>query len=253
MKERFEFEFARALKGTTSFAVVTLVQTSGSAPQQVGAKMLVLHDGTIVGTVGGGAVEFQLIDAAKKAIAARKAEMVPIELQKDVGMICGGAMTFFVEPMLVQQPIYIFGCGHVCRMTARLLDTLDFRVTVVDDREEWADSAAFPESVEVVCDQFENYWDNIDRLDEAYVLVMTRGHSFDWQLLRHFADKEVGYLGIMASRNKAATFRKRLAEEGVDEERIARVTMPLGLPIGSQTPAEIAVSLAAQLIQQRHA
>jgi xanthine dehydrogenase accessory factor len=253
MKERFETEFAQALMGNRSFAAVTLVQTSGSSPQQVGAKMLVFPDGTITGTVGGGTVEFQLIDAARKAIADKKAQLLPVELKEDAGMICGGAMTFFIEPMLVQQPIYIFGCGHVSRMTAPLLDSLDFGVTVVDDRQEWADPAAFPAGVRVVCEEFSTFREKIEGLDSAWVLVMTRAHSFDWEMLRYFADRKVGYLGIMASRNKAAQFREKLAVEGVDVKNIAAVNMPLGLPIGSQTPAEIAVSVAGQLIRQRHA
>ena len=161
-------------------------------------------------------------------------------------------MTFFVEPMLVRQPIFIFGCGHVCRMTAPLLDSLDFVVTVVDDRKEWADPAAFPEGVQVICEEFSTFRENIEGLENAWVLVMTRAHAFDYDLLRYFAAKEVGYLGIMASKTKAAGFRKSLADEGMDEKRIAKANMPLGLPIGSQTPAEIAVSVAGQLIRQRH-
>jgi len=244
-------QLVESLARDRSFAMVTVVETTGSAPQSPGARMLVYDDGSIAGTVGGGAVEHRLIQEARQALDECRPRLVRIDLKKDVGMICGGQMEAFVEPVLSNYQVVIFGCGHVSRALAPLLAGLDFRVTVVDDRAEWADPKAFPTSVRVVCEPFEQFWGTMSRLDRVAILVMTRSHAFDYELLEHFATAETPYLGIMASKSKAAEFREKLRGIGVSQEAIDRVWMPIGLSIGSSSPAEIAVSIAAQLIERR--
>jgi xanthine dehydrogenase accessory factor len=240
-----------SLSQERSFAMVTLVETVGSAPQSPGARMLVYDDGSIAGTVGGGAVEYQLIQEARRVLEEGQPKLLRIDLKNDVGMICGGKMTVFVEPVLSNYRVMIFGCGHVSRSLAPLLAGLDFRVTVVDDRPEWADASAFPAGVQVVCKAFCELREGLTGLKRTAVLVMTRSHAFDYELLEHFVTTPTPYLGIMASKSKALEFRKRLAEAGVPQSAIDRVFMPIGISIGSSSPAEIAVSIAAQLIDCR--
>ncbi len=240
-----------SLSKDRAFAMVTVVETVGSAPQSPGARMLVYEDGSISGTVGGGAVEHRLIQDAREVLEQGSPRLVHIDLKNDVGMICGGRMVAFVEPMLSGYQVAIFGCGHVSRALAPLLVGLEFRVTVVDDRPEWADPAAFPTGVRVLCQPFEQALSSFTRLARTAVLVMTRSHASDFELLDRLVKTDSPYLGIMASKNKAAEFRRRLEAEGVSGQTLARVCMPVGISIGSSSPAEIAVSIAAQLIDHR--
>jgi len=252
MDLQFTDKLREALAGERPFALVTIVGTGGSSPQKPGAKMIVFGDGSIEGTVGGGAIEHKIIKDTLVALSAGEAKLVRYSLKEDAGMICGGEMTAYIEPSGAGEPVSIFGCGHVCRALAPALARVGFRVTVVDDRPEWADEAGFPPGVNVVCTSFEDYMAGLgDELDDLYVVVVTRGHAFDYSVLRHFVDRNVRYLGVMASRKKAGELRVRLAQEGVDKAVADSVLMPVGLDIGSVTVEEIAVSIAGELIAVR--
>ena len=252
MDLQFADKLRAALATGRPFAMVTIVGTGGSSPQKPGAKMIVFKDGSIEGTVGGGAIEHRIIKDTLAAFAEGEAKLVRYDLKDDAGMICGGEMTAYIEPSGVGEPVAIFGCGHVCRALAPALARVGFRVTVVDDRSEWADEAGFPPGVHVVCKGFDEYLSSLDEgLDELYVVVVTRGHKFDYGILRHFVDRNVRYLGVMASRKKAREFLTRLEEEGVARALAEAVHMPVGLDIGSVTPEEIAVSIAGELIAVR--
>ena len=240
-----------ALSGGKPFATITIVETWGSSPRKPGAKMIVYLDGTIRGTVGGGAIEHNLISDAQAAIRAGDPILKRYELA-EIKMKCGGGMAAFIEPTGAGHNVLVFGCGHVCRALAPLLVQLGFRLIVVDDRPEWADPSAFPESVSVRCASIEDAVKTLPKeLDEFYVLVMTRGHGLDFECARQFVGRKVRYLGVMASKKKALELRKTLKAEGATARDIARVRMPVGLPIGSSTPGEIAVSIAAELISIR--
>ncbi len=252
MDPKYMQSFLDALRGKEPFAQVTLIEIVGSAPQETGARMMVRSDGSIEGTVGGGALEFRLMGEATAALQDGKPRVVYLDLNDDVGMCCGGAVRAFVEPIRLATPLVVFGCGHVCRALAPLVVRLGFALTVVDDRPEWADPKAFPDGTVVVCDSLEGYCEKVSAVARSFVLVMTRSHSFDFQILAHFVDKNAAYLGVMASKSKSARFRKDLEKEaGISKENLDRVAMPVGISIGSQTPEEIAVSIAAQLVQKR--
>jgi xanthine dehydrogenase accessory factor len=233
------------------FAMVTVVACRGSSPQKPGAKMLVFADGRIHGTVGGGAIEHRIIADAREALTTGAARLHEYEL-KDLNMMCGGHMDAYIEPVQVPWRVAVFGAGHVCRCLAPMLARLDFNVTVVDDRPEWADPAAFPEAVTVKCCSIEqavkDFGEDVTGLS---VLVMTRGHGLDYAALKPFAGRGVRYLGVMASRKKAVEMRDKLAADGFAPEAISQVRMPIGISIGSTTPEEIAVSIAAELISVR--
>ncbi len=254
MDPRYTQFLLDALRGKEPFVQVTLVEISGSAPQEVGARMLVRSDGSQEGTVGGGALEYRLIQEANKALANGEPQLLHLNLKNDVGMCCGGAVRAFIEPIQTATPLVIFGCGHVSRALAPLVARLGFALTVVDDRPEWADPRAFPDGTRVVCQEIDAFCESLQEVSRHFILAMTRGHSFDFEVLRHFVDKKAAYLGIMASKNKARTFAESLVNDHqISAELVARVAMPVGLKIGSQTPEEIAVSIAAQLVQERRA
>lgn len=242
------------------FTLVTLVEIDGSVPQRVGAHMVVTLDGEQQGTVGGGNLEYRLVALAREMLAQRQeARCVALDLGADLGMACGGQVRAMLEPFGNRHPVVIYGCGHVCRALAPLLVSLEFDVTVVDDRPEWADSSAFPPSVKVECEEMVGHARKLGDLSQAFALVMTRGHLFDFEVLKELLQHAPGYLGVMGSASKRMTVGSMLQSLGLVDaasphEALAAfpaLHMPVGLPIGSRTPPEIAVSVAAELVQQR--
>lgn len=235
------------------FVAVTLIEATGSTPADAGAKMLVTAAGLDAGTVGGGRVEAKAIAVAQEMLAERAGcRSVDWSLKADVGMTCGGRVRIFFEPVGVATwPIVVFGAGHVTQALAELLVQLPCQLTCIDPRGDWLERLpAGVRRVEAADPPAE-----VERLpDDAMVLCMTRGHSSDLPVLEAIfkSGRMFPYLGAIGSRAKAAVLRKELLAAGVPEERIA-FHCPVGLPIGSNHPAEIAVSIAAQLLEARDA
>ncbi len=240
------------LRTNRPFASVVVVETGGSAPQKTGARLLVLDDGTIHGTVGGGRFEWEVMRAAREALTDGASKLVRYDLGKDLGMACGGAMTAFIEPHLPAERVILYGAGHCAQALAPLLLRAGFRVRVVDTRGPLLEGAGFDESVDLVeSDHASDAGQSVRK--EDWVLVMTHGHTHDLYTLRAALPRTPRYLGVMASRRKAEKFRTTLRDEGFTEEQIASVCMPVGMEIGAVGPEEIAVSIAAQLISIRSA
>lgn len=168
----------------------------------------------------------------------------PLRVQAD-------GLNIFVEQIGTVGTVYIFGAGHVGRELQPLLSRLGFRCAVVDDRPEYADPAQFPTADKVICANFEALWDYVNLTEKDYACIMTRGHAHDTLVLTQVLAADPRYVGLMGSRRKIAAVHETLRKEGFSEAQIAKVTAPIGLPIGAQTPAEIAVSVAAQLIAIR--
>jgi xanthine dehydrogenase accessory factor len=237
----------------TPFVVVTLIEATGSTPADTGAKMLVTADGLEIGTVGGGRVEAKAIDEARALLEQRGGcKLVDWSLKADVGMTCGGRLKLFFEPIGVADwPIVVFGAGHVTQSLAAILVRLPCQLTCIDPRAEWL--AKLPKGVRVI--ETSNPPAEVDRLpDNAFVLCMTQGHKSDLPVLvRLFqSNRTFPYVGVIGSKAKAAVLRKELVVAGVAPER-AMFHCPVGLPIGTNHPAEIAVSIAAQLLEVRDA
>jgi len=238
-----------------AFVCVTLIEARGSVPQEVGAKMLVTRAGLACGTIGGGRVEeAALRQAAQMLEGAPPSPCATVEwnLQRDVGMTCGGVVKFLFE--LYHQAswrIAIFGAGHISQALARLLAGLNCHVNVFDTRPEML--AALPQSSNVTACLAEPLEDGVEQVpDEAFVVVMTQGHRTDKPILeRILKTRQFPYLGVIGSASKAAVLRRELRESGVPEGTAEAFRCPLGLPIGRDTPEEIAISIAAELLQVR--
>lgn len=233
------------------FVMATLIDRVGSAPADVGAKMIVLGDQLDCGTVGGGRIEAKAIDTAAAMLAGdQPTQLVDWSLKADVGMTCGGRVQLMFEVIGgTAWPIVIFGAGHVTQALARLLVTLPCQVTCIDPRPEWLEK--LPAGTRAV--ETQNPPAEVANLPgEAFVLCMTRGHRSDLPVLAAILqrDAEFPYLGVIGSHAKAAVLRKELLAAGVPADRL-RFHCPVGLPIGSNNPNEIAVSIAAQLLEQR--
>ena len=247
---------ADALERGESPALVTIVATHGSTPQRVGAKMLVFADGRIVGTIGGGCYENDAFWKAREAIASRKPALVHYELSDDfaqeTGLICGGQMDVYIEPIEPAAELYIIGAGHVGFHLARLAHEVGFRVHVVDDREKFANRERFPAAAEIVADDIGTWLTRTTLPPHAYAVIVTRGHTGDLEALRALAPRELRYLGLIGSRAKVARIYEALNADPAMSRHLERVHAPIGLDIGAITPQEIAVSILAELIAVKH-
>ncbi len=247
---------ADALDRGEPAALVTIVSTTGSTPQRVGAKMLVFGDGRIVGTIGGGCYENDAFWKARDAITSRKPQLVHYELDDDfaqeTGLICGGQMDVYIEPIEPSPELYIVGAGHVGYHLARVAHEVGFRVHVVDDREKFANRERFPDAVEVVVEDIPAWIARTTLPAHAYAVIVTRGHTNDLEALRALAPRDLRYLGLIGSRAKVSRIYEQLVEDNLSPGALQHVHAPIGLDIGAVTPQEIAVSILAELIAVKH-
>lgn len=245
-----------ALARGETVALVTIVRAQGSTPQRVGAKMLVYADGRTIGTIGGGCYESEALLKARDAIASGRPALVRFELSDDFaeesGLICGGQMDVFIEPLLAAVHLYIVGAGHVAWHVARAAREVGFRIHVVDDREKFANAERFPGADEIVVDSIPDWIESADIPASSYAVILTRGHQHDFGALRALAARELRYLGLIGSRAKVTRLFDALVEDGVGADLLRRIHAPIGLDIGAVTPAEIAVSIVAELVAVRH-
>jgi xanthine dehydrogenase accessory factor len=247
---------AKALDQGEPAALVTIVSTMGSTPQRVGAKMLVFGDGRMVGTIGGGCYENDAFWKAREAITNRRPQLVHYELSDDfaqeTGLICGGTMDVYIEPIEPSPELFIVGAGHVGFHLARIAHEVGFRVHVVDDREKFANPERFPGAAEVVTEDIPAWIERSQLPPHAYVVVVTRGHTNDLDALRALAPRDLRYLGLIGSRAKVARIYDALVGEQMSPALLKQVHAPIGLDIGAVTPQEIAVSILAELIAVKH-
>jgi xanthine dehydrogenase accessory factor len=244
-----------ALERGEDVALVTIVSSTGSTPQRVGAKMLVFPDGRTVGTIGGGCYEHDAFWKAKDAIQSRKPQLVKYDLNDDFaqenGLVCGGQMQVYIEPLESTPHLYVIGAGHVGYHLARLAHTIGFRTHVLDDREKFANRERFPDAAEVIVDTIPEWLHRVDIPSNAYVVIVTRGHTHDLDALRALAARDLRYLGLIGSKAKVKRIYDALLAEGMPHECLQRVHAPVGLDIGAVSPEEIAVAILAELIAVR--
>lgn len=246
----FYLELHRLLEAGERVALVTVIHNEGSSPRKVGARMLVRSNGTLVGTIGGGTVEFEVIKQALEVLKGEDPKVYSVHLTRELGMCCGGAMSFFIEPLSQQPRLVLFGAGHVSHALAPMAEAAGFEVWVVDEREAFANAERFP-SARVVVDDPLAALEELPPHTQSYFVIQTHSHRLDEELLRVLVGKPHVYLGMIGSRAKVARFLERLRGRGVANEALERVTMPIGLNIGAMTPGEIAISIAAELVLVR--
>jgi len=235
-------------------ALATIVHTNGSIPSFESSRMLIREDGSIVGTVGGGCVEAEVWAAAKEVMAAETPRKMVFNLNNeaayDSGLICGGTLEIFVEPILPQPRLYLFGGGHVSAAVARVAHLAGFWVGVVDDRSSFANAERFPMSSEIHT-SYEEAFAKIHPTASTYLVIVTRGHKDDMRVLEWAVGTDARYIGMIGSKRKVLSVYQALEKQGIAAEKFARVHAPVGLEIGALTPEEIAVSIAAELIAIR--
>jgi len=236
-------------------AVATIVNVRGSIPSFETAKMLVRDDGSIAGTIGGGCVEAEIWQAAREVMESEKPRTLTFNLNQDpkfdTGLVCGGTLDIFVEPILPPALLYIFGAGHVSVNLYQVARRAGFEVIVVDDREAYANRQRFPEAKEIIAEDFDRVMAQLNPGEAAYLVIVTRGHRDDMRVLRWAVQTPARYIGMIGSKRKTITIFKELTKEGLSPELFKRVHAPIGLDIGAITPEEIAVAITAELIAAR--
>jgi len=245
-------EISRLLEEGRSFVLATVVEAQGSTPQKPGSKMVVLEDGTVRGTVGGGAIEKQIVDAALELLSKGEASrLIETHLTHDLGMCCGGKMRVFLERHAAADQLFVFGAGHVGREVALLADRAGFRVTVVDGRAEWVSPERFPGLSRLLLKDPVDFARALEGSATSYFCIVTHDHAMDQAVVEALLRKPSAYLGVIGSRRKAERFRTRLGAAGFTEQELSRMRSPMGLAIQALTPVEIAISIVGELVQVR--
>jgi len=239
-------------------AVATIVNVRGSIPSFKTAKMLVRDDGSIFGTIGGGCVEADVWQAAKEVMESEKPRTLTFNLNQDpkydTGLVCGGTLDIFIEPVLPPAVLYIFGAGHVAVNLYKVAKNAGFDVIVVDDRDAYANRDRFPEASEVIAEDFDQATARLTPSESSFIVIVTRGHRDDMRCLRWAVQTSARYIGMIGSRRKTIAIYRELQKEGLPAHLFERVHAPVGLDIGAVTPEEIAVAITAELIAiRRHA
>ena len=335
MKELFQ-ELKKCLLREEGAALASIIESVGSAPRGSGSRMLVRADGSSLGTVGGGAVEYQVTLACQEAVRLKQSGLFSFTLTRgkegDIGMVCGGNVTVYIqyadpedkellqlvdralamlevdedswlildlteknawkmglysektgvlglgyentktleklfgpaavtlkteerfwyaEPLVQSGTVYIFGGGHVAQELVPVLKRVGFRCVVMDDRENFANPGVFPDADQIIVGNLERIGDYVAIRPQDYVCVMTRGHQYDYYVQKQALALKPCYLGVMGSKNKICVVTERLLADGFSAEEIQSCHMPIGLAIHAETPAEIAVSVAGEMIALR--
>jgi xanthine dehydrogenase accessory factor len=252
-------EANRLAQAGVPFCIVTVIDSRGSIPQEVGAKAIVDRNGLVCGTIGGGRIEARGMDKVRHLLAPDSKQHLLLEkvnLNRDIGMTCAGEMTLVYEVFRpdFEWNVIIFGAGHVSQKLCRLLTEMDCRITCIDTRPEWLDR--LPKNDRLDRRLVEEFHDGVDLITRgASVLVLTMGHGTDLPVLRAIWNSkvDVSFIGTLGSDSKAAIVRREMKQQGLPSEFIERVRCPVGEKFGDNTPSEIAVSLLTELVRERHA
>jgi len=232
------------------FALLTVVETRGSTPRKSGTHILLAEDGESVGTLGGGAIEFEALGQARAVLAQGGTALFRRHLLQDLGMCCGGEMSIFIETVEPKPRLFVFGAGFIGKPLVAMATACGFEVTVVDGRSEWTEPGRFPGAT-VRAQDPEDAARALDLAPGDYACVVTHDHALDQRLVQLLIRRPLRFLGMIGSRTKQRKFVQRLRGHGFGDEEIARLHTPLGLAIGATTPEEVAVSVLAQLIAVR--
>ncbi len=233
----------------------TIVKTKGSTPRKEGCKMLVYQDGTIKGTIGGGEVEGRVIKEALEAIQSGEPTLCSYDLinpdQGDPGL-CGGSLEIFIDPLIQSDDLVVIGGGHVGKAIIHLANWLGFRVILTDDREEFCSSDSAPGAAEYIHCPFEEITKRYKFSSQTAVVLATRNNKLDILGLPELLKVPTGYIGVISSKRRWKLTEEQLRESGVNKNKLEQIHAPIGLDIQADTPEEIALSIMAEIIQEKH-
>ncbi len=231
--------------------IVTITENTGSIPGKTGMKMTIDKKGLTIGTIGGGILEHWV----KTRVLTEKPSLSVIwrydlneSFSKEAGMLCGGTLSFFIEPVYQGSPLYIFGAGHCAIALSQLASQCGFLVTVFDERVEWANKEKHPDAFKTIVGDFNHVFNYIPIDFEAYYVIMTQGHKHDETVLKQLIVEDLKYIGLLGSKQKIKISFEQLEKTGINPSLFSKIKAPVGVPIGSHEPIEIAVSIMAEII-----
>jgi xanthine dehydrogenase accessory factor len=259
-------EILKAKRERKPAAVAVITQTMGPAPRKAGSKMLVFPDGRIVGTIGGGILENRVIKTAIQSLQDHQIRYLRFNLnnekqpknskQENLGMICGGNMELYIEPILPEPRLYLFGAGHISQSLTQMAHLVGFEIIVIDPDKNYANRSRFPKPIaqQVIVSGFKKAIDTFHFDESTYIVILTRSHLGDTETLTACLEKNqpVAYLGMIGSAQKIKTVFAKLTKSGMPRKKLNLVHAPIGLDIGAQTPEEIAVSILAEIISVKY-
>jgi xanthine dehydrogenase accessory factor len=228
-------------KGGTG-VLATLVTRAGSGARSVGTKMVITYQGETIGSLGGGVLDATIIQKAQEVLQTGEPVLLSVEPEQDGGEVCGSTVKVFLEPLTSGPAVVIIGAGHVGRAVAGIADQTGFCVMLVDDR------TPDETGIDNIHCRPDAFFQDLPVLQTTYIVICTRSHSLDYEVLQQALATPAGYIGLLGSRRKKESFFARLQQSGVAETDFSRIITPVGLDIGAQTPQEIGVSIVAQLI-----
>lgn len=236
------------------YCFATIVEaTIKGTPRKAGAKMIVFDDGSSWGTIGGGRNEKAAIAECLEAIKTGKPKNVTYNyFGREGESVCGGKMTVFIEPVKPSYQLIICGAGHIALPLSLLAKMLSFKVTIIDNRKQFANTKRFPHVDKVICGEHAKELSKIKITPQVYVAIVTQGNESDYECLKTVIKSNAGYIGVISSQPKKVKFFKRLKDEGIKESYLSKVSIPMGIDIGSQTPEEIGISICAELIRLKN-
>jgi xanthine dehydrogenase accessory factor len=241
-----------AQKSGQRVALCIVIETSGSTPQKAGSKMLVYEDGHIVGTIGGGSVEKQVIEKSLEILKTSMPQKINFNLEADLSMHCGGGMEVYIEPINSLPKLYIWGAGHVGKAVANIARNLGFNISIIDFRE---NIFSEEELKSFTCVQ-KDYFKAISEISfdqNTYSVIVTPNHSFDEDVLAKLAKLPHTYIGMIGSARKVELLKKRfLSEQILTSDELLKIDMPIGIKMAAETPEEIAISIAAKLVDVKN-
>ncbi len=236
-------------------ALATIVDVRGSIPSYESAKLLVREDGSMTGTIGGGCVEAEVWNAAREVLETERPKRLTFNLGQDAaydnGLICGGQLDVFVEPVLPIPRAFIFGAGHISKSLSKVAELAGFATVIVDNRESFANRERFPEAADVFAEEYEDVFAKLPINESSYVIIVTRGHRDDMRVLKLAIGTTARYIAMIGSKRKVINVIRELEKEGTPRAAFERIFAPMGLDIGAVSPEEIAVSVTAEMIAVR--
>ncbi len=235
--------------------LATIIARNGATPRKPAAKMLIDEAGGLIGTIGGGSVESKVIEEAQEIIRSGNPKILSFNLSgkspEENALVCGGIMEVYLEPIIPETILYIFGAGHVGKALAEIARFAGFNVAVIDDREDYANIRRIPQAHAFYVDEWERVLSRIEVTDNSYIFISTREHHLDELCLCFALQSSAKYIGMLGSRKKIRLLKEYVEKQGIAPAEFQRVSVPVGFDIGAETPEEIAISIAAELVAAR--
>lgn len=253
MEERVLRNIMRELNNGKRVALAMITKSEGSTPRKAGTMMSVNEEGNIVGTVGGGAIEGRIIKECKESIKKGIGKNFEYKLNEkgELKMVCGGDVEGYIKVFIPKPNLIIFGGGHIAQSISKITDSMNFRRTVIEDREEYKYNEAFKNVDEFIVTNNEEDIESINFKD-SFVVLATRGHASDGKWLKAVIEKPYKYVGVLGSKKKVLELKENLKNQGIKDEFIEKVHMPIGLDISNGTPEEIAFSIIAEILLEKN-